>query len=88
MEIIKWNFFFQYRANAITEISKLLAGKSELTLAAILKLIDEDFLPKANTEWALNITINMKKYLTVSSQLIKNIDYNFDIYKIYNRVKF
>ncbi|XP_076179172.1 fatty-acid amide hydrolase 2 [Ptiloglossa arizonensis] len=54
----------KYRANAITEISKLLAGKSELTLAAILKLIDEDFLPKANTEWALNITINMKKYLT------------------------
>ena len=53
----------KFRANAITEISKLLTGNSELTLAAIIKLIDEDLLPKENAEWALNITANMKKYL-------------------------
>lgn len=53
----------KYRANAITEVSKLLTGKSELTLAAILKLIDEDILPKENPEWAMNVTANMKKYL-------------------------
>ncbi|XP_031833199.1 fatty-acid amide hydrolase 2 [Nomia melanderi] len=53
----------KYRANAITEISKLVTGKSELTLAAIMKLIDEDILPKDNLEWAMNVTANMKKYL-------------------------
>ncbi|XP_076664700.1 fatty-acid amide hydrolase 2 isoform X1 [Andrena cerasifolii] len=53
----------KFRANAITEISKLLTGHSELTLAAIIKLIDEDLLPKENAEWALNVTVNMKKYL-------------------------
>lgn len=62
---------FQFRANAITEVSKLLTGNSELTLAAIIKLIDEDLLPKENAAWALNITANMKKYLMVSHTHIK-----------------
>ncbi|KZC11579.1 Fatty-acid amide hydrolase 2, partial [Dufourea novaeangliae] len=53
----------KYRAKAITEFSKFLTGKSELTFAAIMKLIDEDLLPKDDPEWAMNITANMKKYL-------------------------
>ncbi|XP_078037813.1 fatty-acid amide hydrolase 2 [Augochlora pura] len=53
----------QYRARAISEIYKLLTGKCELTLAAIMKLIDEDLLPKDNPVWAKNVTANMKKFL-------------------------
>nr|XP_033337006.1 fatty-acid amide hydrolase 2-like [Megalopta genalis] len=53
----------QYRARAVSEIYKLLTGKCELTLAAIMKLIDEDLLPKDNPVWAKNVTANMKKYL-------------------------
>lgn len=53
----------KYRASAVSEISKLLTGKSELTFAAIMKLMDEDFLPNDNPEWAKNVTSNMKKYL-------------------------
>ncbi|XP_076655334.1 fatty-acid amide hydrolase 2 [Halictus rubicundus] len=53
----------KYRARAVSEVSKLLTGKSELTFGAIMKLIDEDFLPKDNPEWAKNVTANMKKYL-------------------------
>ncbi|KAK9295004.1 hypothetical protein QLX08_010540 [Tetragonisca angustula] len=53
----------KYRASALTELSKFLTGKSELTLAAIIKLIDEDILPREDAEWAKNITTNMKKYL-------------------------
>lgn len=51
------------RTNAISEIWKLISGTSEITLAAIFKLIDEDFFPKDNPEWAKNITDNMTKYL-------------------------
>ncbi|KAG7189062.1 hypothetical protein KM043_008643 [Ampulex compressa] len=53
----------KYRANAKTEIYKLIRGTSELTLAALLKLIDEDFLPKEDPEWAKSVTTNMRKYL-------------------------
>ncbi|CAL7951028.1 unnamed protein product [Xylocopa violacea] len=53
----------KYRTSALAEISKLLTGKSEITLSAIFKLIDEDLLPKENAEWATEITTNMKKYL-------------------------
>ncbi|XP_043261661.1 fatty-acid amide hydrolase 2-like [Colletes gigas] len=52
-----------YRTSAIIEMLKLVTGTSEITLAAILKLIDEDILPKDNSEWAMNTTTNMKKYL-------------------------
>lgn len=54
----------KFRANAITEIRKFISGTSELTLAAIFKLIDEDLLPKDDPEWARNVTDNMKKYLS------------------------
>lgn len=53
----------KYRASAVSEVSKLLTGKSELTFGAIMKLIDEDFFPKDNPEWAKSVTSNMKKYL-------------------------
>lgn len=50
-------------ASATTEIIKLLSFKSELTLAAILKLIDMDLLPQENGDWARYITSNLKKFL-------------------------
>ncbi|XP_017790009.1 PREDICTED: fatty-acid amide hydrolase 2-like isoform X2 [Habropoda laboriosa] len=53
----------KYRANAVTEVFKFLTKKSELTLAAILKLIDEDLLPKEDAKWAMNVTENMKLFL-------------------------
>ncbi|XP_029038887.1 fatty-acid amide hydrolase 2-like [Osmia bicornis bicornis] len=60
----KWNITNKkYCTNATTEIMKLLTGKSEYTFAVIMKLIDEDFFPKENAEWAKNITENMKEYL-------------------------
>lgn len=52
--------------SATTEIMKLLTRKSEYTFSVIMKLIDEDFFPKENAEWARNITENMKEYLLVS----------------------
>lgn len=53
----------KYRASAVSELWKLLQGKSDLTLAAIIKLIDEDILPKEKAEWAKSVTANMTKYL-------------------------
>ncbi|XP_026669099.1 LOW QUALITY PROTEIN: fatty-acid amide hydrolase 2-like [Ceratina calcarata] len=53
----------KYRASAVCELWKLMRGKSDFTLAAIIKLIDEDILPKENAEWAKSVTANMKKYL-------------------------
>ncbi|KAK2585700.1 hypothetical protein KPH14_010313 [Odynerus spinipes] len=51
------------RANAMSEIGKLISGTSEITLAAIFKLVDEDVFPKDDPEWARSVTSNMKKYL-------------------------
>jgi len=56
----------QYVASASGEIYNLLTGNSQLTLAAILKLIDEDFLPRENAEWAKNAVAKAKQFLTVS----------------------
>ncbi|XP_017752741.1 PREDICTED: fatty-acid amide hydrolase 2-like [Eufriesea mexicana] len=53
----------KYRTSALTEISRLLTGTSELTLAAILKLIDGDLLPKEHALWATDVTSRMKQYL-------------------------
>ncbi|XP_066588942.1 fatty-acid amide hydrolase 2-B-like [Prorops nasuta] len=53
----------KYRANAKTELFKLIKGSSELTLAAIVKLLDEDYLPKEDPEWAKATTACMKSYL-------------------------
>lgn len=57
--------FSQSRASAISEIRKFVSGTSEITFAALLKLIDEDLLPKENSEWARSVTNDMKKYLLV-----------------------
>ncbi|KAF7993866.1 hypothetical protein HCN44_011135 [Aphidius gifuensis] len=51
------------RTSASEEIVKLLTNKSEITLAAILKLVDEDYFPKENPEWAEAVTAEMKKFL-------------------------
>ncbi|CAK9821482.1 Fatty-acid amide hydrolase 2 [Anthophora retusa] len=53
----------KYRANAVTEVVKFLTRKSEFTLATLLKLIDEDILPKEDPKWAMNVTESMKLYL-------------------------
>lgn len=36
-----------------------------MTLAAIIKLIDLDFLPQENAEWAKNVTAKAKHFLVV-----------------------
>ncbi|XP_043501542.1 fatty-acid amide hydrolase 2-like [Polistes fuscatus] len=53
----------KYRADAVEEIKKFILYKSDITFAALLKLIDEDLLPKENAEWAKNLTSEMKQYL-------------------------
>ncbi|KAJ8673613.1 hypothetical protein QAD02_004875 [Eretmocerus hayati] len=50
------------RTSAGAEILKIIKGNGEVTLAALLKLIDADFLPQENPEWAKNITKKMKDY--------------------------
>ena len=44
----------------------MLKGNGEITLAALLKLIDQDYFPKENAEWAKCVTSKMKNYLIVS----------------------
>ncbi|XP_058799780.1 fatty-acid amide hydrolase 2 isoform X2 [Phymastichus coffea] len=51
------------KTTAAAEICKLLKGNGEVTLAAIIKLIDLDYFPKENPEWAKNITDIMKSYI-------------------------
>ncbi|KAH0554864.1 fatty-acid amide hydrolase 2-like [Cotesia glomerata] len=51
------------RTSATAEIINLVTNKSNLTLAAILKLIDEDFFPKDSKAWAESVTNSMKEYL-------------------------
>ncbi|KAL6424911.1 hypothetical protein ACFW04_010053 [Cataglyphis niger] len=53
----------KYVTSAKREIFNLLTGNSQLTLASIIKLIDEDFLPKENEEWAKCVTAKMKHFL-------------------------
>ncbi|XP_015523424.1 fatty-acid amide hydrolase 2 [Neodiprion lecontei] len=50
----------QYRTTAKAELVNLLTFRSQLTLAAIIKLIDNDYLPKENSEWAEKTTENLK----------------------------
>jgi len=59
-------FTLQYVTSAKREVFNLLTGNSQLTLAAIIKLIDEDFLPHENEEWAKHITAKMKQFLMVN----------------------
>lgn len=58
-------FTLQYIASASGEIYNLLIGNSQLTLAAIMKLIDLDFLPQENAEWAKNVTAKARHFLEV-----------------------
>ncbi|XP_071649227.1 fatty-acid amide hydrolase 2 [Temnothorax longispinosus] len=53
----------KYVASASGEIYNLLTGNSQLTLAAIMKLIDEDILPRENAEWAKSATAKAKQFL-------------------------
>ncbi|XP_071564812.1 fatty-acid amide hydrolase 2 [Temnothorax nylanderi] len=53
----------KYVASANGEIYNLLTGNSQLTLAAIMKLIDEDILPRENAEWAKSATTKAKQFL-------------------------
>ncbi|XP_012527396.1 fatty-acid amide hydrolase 2 [Monomorium pharaonis] len=53
----------KYVASACGEIYNLLTGNSQLTFAAIMKLIEEDFLPRENTEWAKNVLVKAKQFL-------------------------
>ncbi|XP_012224178.1 fatty-acid amide hydrolase 2 [Linepithema humile] len=53
----------KYIASAGGEIYNLLIGNSQLTLAAIMKLIDTDILPQENAEWAKNVTAKAKHFL-------------------------
>lgn len=55
----------QYVTSAKREMFNLLTGNSQLTLAAIIKLIDLDFLPQENGEWAKHMTAKMKQFLMV-----------------------
>ncbi|XP_011634730.1 fatty-acid amide hydrolase 2, partial [Pogonomyrmex barbatus] len=54
----------RYVASACGEIYNLLTGNSQLTLAAILKLIEEDFFPRENAEWAKSTIAKAKEFLT------------------------
>ncbi|XP_043470659.1 fatty-acid amide hydrolase 2 [Leptopilina heterotoma] len=49
--------------SARAEVMKLVSCQSELTLAAILKLSDMDFLPQENADWARFVTSTLKKFL-------------------------
>ncbi|XP_053611013.1 fatty-acid amide hydrolase 2-A-like [Plodia interpunctella] len=50
-------------AKAIVELPKKLLGQSEFTLAAILKLVDEQILPQVNEQWADKLTDELKEDL-------------------------
>lgn len=55
----------QGRTSAGAEIIKILKGNNEITLAALLKLIDHDMFPQEKGEWATAVTSKMKEYLLV-----------------------
>lgn len=57
------------RTGALPELMKLITNKSEITFAAILKLVDEDFFPKDKKEWAEGMTNEMKEYLLVNYKI-------------------
>ncbi|XP_011143305.1 fatty-acid amide hydrolase 2 [Harpegnathos saltator] len=54
----------KYVTNAKKELYNFITGSSEITLAAIMKLVDEDFLPKVNAKWAEEVTGMANKFLT------------------------
>ncbi|XP_049876068.1 fatty-acid amide hydrolase 2-like isoform X2 [Pectinophora gossypiella] len=50
-------------AKAWVEIPKKLLGLSEYTLAAILKLVDDQWMPRTNPKWAEKLTDDLKQDL-------------------------
>ncbi|KAG5322122.1 FAAH2 hydrolase, partial [Acromyrmex heyeri] len=54
----------KYVSSACGEIYNLLTGNSQITFSAIIKLIDEDFFPRENAEWAKNTIAKAKQFLT------------------------
>ncbi|XP_032663090.1 fatty-acid amide hydrolase 2 [Odontomachus brunneus] len=53
----------EYITNAKRELYKYITGSSEITFAAVVKLMDEDFLPKISAKWAESVTEKAKKFL-------------------------
>lgn len=51
-------------AHGLTELGKKLIGMSPYTLAAIMKLLDEQVLPPVDAEWAEALTAKMVEDLT------------------------
>lgn len=43
----------------------MISGNRNITIGAIMKLIDGDYLPKEKDDWAKNTTNRMKAYLIV-----------------------
>lgn len=50
----------------MTEIPKMLIGKSEYTLPAILKILEEAVFPPVPTEWAEDLTDSLRQALLVT----------------------
>ncbi|EZA54716.1 hypothetical protein DMN91_006814 [Ooceraea biroi] len=53
----------KYVTSATREVFNLLTGNSQLTLAALIKLIDADYFPQENAEWAKSVTGKAKQFL-------------------------
>ncbi|XP_026321603.1 fatty-acid amide hydrolase 2-like [Hyposmocoma kahamanoa] len=50
-------------AKAFVELGKKLIGQSQFTMAAIMKLFDDQVLPQVNAEWAEKLTNDLKNDL-------------------------
>lgn len=57
-------------------------GNCEVTLAALLKLIDADYFPQENPEWAKSTTDKLKTYLLVIKFYL-SLNINFIEYRNY-----
>lgn len=53
----------RYRAGAFAELIRLVTGRSEFTGAAVMKLWDEQYLPKEDSDWAEGVTRRLTDYL-------------------------
>ncbi|CAH2242528.1 jg3843 [Pararge aegeria aegeria] len=55
-------------ANGLVELGKKLIGASQFTLAAIIKLLDDQVLPPVPATWADDLTQQLKDDLVVSQR--------------------
>lgn len=62
----KLRYSFQYRTSAKAELINFLTFRSKITLAALVKLMEEDIFPKVPSEWAEKTTETLKTELLVS----------------------